>query len=111
MRWYVILTAEQTTPKPLPKTVSVVGVDMGIANFLADSDGGFVSNPRHGRKAAAKLEAAQQALTRFPRGRRDKRTANHQRAVQKVADLHRKVRRNAWTTPTRPPWTWSASTT
>ncbi|MCX5380786.1 transposase [Streptomyces sp. NBC_00091] len=92
-RWYVILTAEQTATEPLPKTESVVGIDMGIVNFLADSNGGFVPNPRHGRKAAAKLEAAQQALARFPRVRRDKRTSNHQRAVTRVADLHRKVRR------------------
>ncbi|MGW2323303.1 RNA-guided endonuclease InsQ/TnpB family protein [Streptomyces sp. NPDC001680] len=92
-RWYVILTAEQPEPEPLPKTGSVVGVDIGIANFLADSGGEFVAGPRHGRKAAAKLEAAQQDLARFPRVRRDKRTANHQRAVQKVAGLHRKVRR------------------
>jgi putative transposase len=91
--WYVILTAEQLRPEPLAPTGSVVGIDMGIANFLADSGGEFVPNPCHGRKAAAKLEAAQQALSRFPRVRRDKRTANHQRAVDKVADLHRKVRR------------------
>ncbi|MGW8887105.1 RNA-guided endonuclease InsQ/TnpB family protein [Streptomyces sp. NPDC055749] len=92
-RWYVILTAEQTAPEPLPPTGSVAGIDMGLANFLADSNGAFVENPRHGRKSAAKLEAAQQTLSRFPRARRDKRTANHRRAVQKVADLHRKVRR------------------
>ncbi|NBE50287.1 RNA-guided endonuclease InsQ/TnpB family protein [Streptomyces boluensis] len=92
-RWYVVLTAEQERPEPLPPTGRVVGIDLGIANFLADSNGEFVPNPRHGRRAAAKLEAAQQALSRFPRVRRDKRTANHQRAVEKVADLHRTVRR------------------
>ncbi|MFF2520436.1 RNA-guided endonuclease InsQ/TnpB family protein, partial [Streptomyces sp. NPDC058086] len=91
-RWYVVLIAEQAQPEPLPPTGSVVGIDMGIANFLADSGGEFVPGPRHGRRAAAKLEAAQQALSRFPRVRRDKRTANHQRAVDKVAGLHRKVR-------------------
>lgn len=92
-RWYVVLTAEQSQPEPLPKTGSVVGVDLGTANFLADSGGQFVPNPRHGRKATAKLEAAQQALARFPRVRRDKRTGNHRRAVERVATLHRKVRR------------------
>ncbi|WP_345673067.1 transposase, partial [Streptomyces phyllanthi] len=70
-RWYVILTADQAEPDPLPKTGSVVGIDLGIANFLADSGGEFVPNPRHGSKATAKLEAAQQALARFPRVRRD----------------------------------------
>ncbi|MDU8990858.1 transposase [Streptomyces mirabilis] len=92
-RWYVVLTAEQEPPEPLPKTGSVVGIDMGIASFLTTSNGEHVANPRHGHKAAAKLEAAQQVLSRFPRVRRDKRTANHQRAVDNVAKLHRKVRR------------------
>ncbi|MBV6703360.1 transposase [Kitasatospora aureofaciens] len=82
-----------TEREPLPPTGSVVGIDLGIANFLADSNGGFVPNPRHGRTATAKLEAAQQALSRFPRVRRDKRTGKHQRAVEKVAKLHGKVRR------------------
>ncbi|MFJ9480466.1 RNA-guided endonuclease InsQ/TnpB family protein [Streptomyces mirabilis] len=92
-RWYVVLTAEQTQPEPLPKTGSVVGIDLGIANFLADSNGSFVPNPRHGRKASAKLEAAHQALSRFPRRKAKDRTAGHQRAVEKVARLHGKVRR------------------
>ncbi|MDQ0765566.1 transposase [Streptomyces canus] len=87
-RWYVILTADQTQPEPLRATASVVGLDMGIANFLADSNGGFVPNPRHGRKAAAKLEAAQQALSRCKRGSKRRR-----KVVETVARLHRKVRR------------------
>ncbi|MFI9361947.1 RNA-guided endonuclease InsQ/TnpB family protein [Kitasatospora sp. NPDC053057] len=87
-RWYVVLTAEQGEPEPLPATGSVVGIDLGIANFLADSNGEFVSNPRHGRKAAAKLEAAQKALARCER-----RGNRRRKAVQRVADLHRKVRR------------------
>ncbi|MFJ3791580.1 RNA-guided endonuclease InsQ/TnpB family protein [Kitasatospora sp. NPDC090091] len=87
-RWYVILTAEQAEPEPLPATGSVVGIDLGIANFLADSDGGFVPNPRHGRKAAARLEAAQQAL-----GRCERRGDRRRKQVQRVAGLHRKVRR------------------
>ncbi|MFG2859171.1 RNA-guided endonuclease InsQ/TnpB family protein [Streptomyces sioyaensis] len=74
-RWYVILTADQAQPEPLPKTGSVVGIDMGIANFLADSGGEFVPNPRHGAKAAAKLESAQQALSRCKRGSKRRRKA------------------------------------
>ncbi|MGW4566848.1 RNA-guided endonuclease InsQ/TnpB family protein [Streptomyces sp. NPDC004561] len=86
-RWYVILTAEQAQPEPLPQAGSVVGIDMGIANFLATSDGAFVPNPRHGAKAAAKLQAAQQALARCTRGSKRRR-----KAVERVARLHRKVR-------------------
>lgn len=87
-RWYVILTAERTEGEALPATGSVTGIDMGIANFLADSGGGFVANPRHGRKCAAKLEAAQQALSRCKRGSKRRR-----QSVEKVAALHRKARR------------------
>lgn len=87
-RWYVILTVEQLQPEPLPKTGSAVGIDMGITHFLATSNGAFVANPRHGAKAAAKLEAAQQALSRCQRGSNGRR-----KAVEAVAKLHRKVRR------------------
>ncbi|MCX5321257.1 transposase [Streptomyces sp. NBC_00120] len=92
-RWFVVLSVEQVQPEPLPAAGSLVGIDLGIANFLTTSDGEFVPNPRHGRSNAAKLEAAQQALSTFPRVRRDRRTANHRRAVEKVAKQHRKVRR------------------
>ncbi|WP_406439614.1 transposase [Streptomyces sp. NBC_01613] len=92
-RWYVVITAEQPRPEPLPKTGSVVGIDLGIASFLTTSNGVHVANPRHARKAAAKLEAAQQALSRFPRRKAKNRTNNHQRAVERVAALHGKVRR------------------
>jgi putative transposase len=92
-KWFVVLTVEQEQPEPLPATGSVAGIDLGIANFLADSNGAFVPNPRHGRRAAEKLEAAQQALSRFPRRKARDRTGNHQRAVDKVAQLHGKVRR------------------
>ncbi|MFI9365012.1 RNA-guided endonuclease InsQ/TnpB family protein [Kitasatospora sp. NPDC053057] len=86
-RWYVILTADQAQPEPLQPTGSAVGIDMGIVNFLADSNGEFVPNPRHGAKAAAALERAQQALSRCKRGSKRRR-----KVVETVARLHRKVR-------------------
>ncbi len=92
-KWFVVLTAEQHQPEPLPATGSVAGIDLGIASFLADSNGGFVESPRHGRRAAKRLGAAQQELSRFPRRKAKDRTRNHQRAVAKVAGLHGKVRR------------------
>ncbi|GAA3483125.1 hypothetical protein GCM10018966_076570 [Streptomyces yanii] len=66
----------------------MVGIDLGIANFLADSGGEFVPNPRHGAKSAARLEEAQRALARCKRGSKRRR-----KAVETVAGLHRKVRR------------------
>ncbi|MGW2258721.1 RNA-guided endonuclease InsQ/TnpB family protein [Streptomyces sp. NPDC001780] len=92
-KWFVVLTAEQPQPEPLPAAGSAIGIDLGITSFLTDSDGVHIANPRHARKAAAKLEAAQHALTRYPRTKAKDRTRNHQRAVDKVAQLHGKVRR------------------
>jgi putative transposase len=92
-KWFVVLTAEREQPEPLPATGSMVGIDLGIASFLTTSNREHVANPRHARKAAAKLEAAQQALSRFPHCKAKDRTKNHQRAVEKVATLHGKVRR------------------
>ncbi|MFJ9381644.1 RNA-guided endonuclease InsQ/TnpB family protein [Streptomyces sp. NPDC101455] len=91
--WYVVLACDDVPAEPLPATGAVVGIDLGIASFLTTSDGEHVPSPRHGKAAAAKLEAAQQALSRFPRRKALNRTANHERAVQKVAALHGKVRR------------------
>ncbi|MGW0560288.1 hypothetical protein ACWDZ4_06575 [Streptomyces sp. NPDC003016] len=48
-QWFVVLTAEQVQPEPLPATGSVVGIGIGLgiglgpADFLADSGGGFVA--------------------------------------------------------------------
>lgn len=92
-KWFVVLTTEQPRPEPLPATGSDIGIDLGIASFLTDSNGTHIPNPRHARKAAARLEVAQRALSRFPRCRAKDRTRNHQRAVEKVGALHGKVRR------------------
>jgi putative transposase len=91
--WYVVLACDDVPAEPLPATGAVVGIDLGIASFLTTSDSEHVPNPRHGKAAAARLETAQQALSRFPRRKARNRTANHERAEQKVAALHGKVRR------------------
>jgi putative transposase len=113
-KWFVVLSAEQDQPEPLPATGSVVGIDLGIANFLADSNGGFVPNPRHGRQAAQKLAAAQQALSRFPRRKAKDRTANHQRwspgSVQEATrvGLRERVRTRRSVTSSRGAWSGRA---
>ena len=107
--WFVVLTANSTSPSRCPRPAAWSDRP-GIANFLADSNGEFVPNPRHGRRAAAKLEAAQQALSRFP--------AQGQAApVTTSAPWTRSPRctarsgASAWTTHTRPRSAWSASMT
>jgi putative transposase len=92
-QWYVVLACDQVPAEPLPATGAVTGIDMGIAHFLTTSEGVHLPNPRHGRRNAAALAGAQQALRDFSRRKRDNRSARHRRAVEKVAALHRKVKR------------------
>lgn len=92
-RWYVILACDKVPAEPLPQTGVVTGIDMGVAHFLTTSEGVHLPNPRHGKRNADNLAAAQRALKKFPRRRRGNRCAQHRRAVEEVARLHRKVRR------------------
>ncbi|MFI5966478.1 RNA-guided endonuclease InsQ/TnpB family protein [Streptomyces asoensis] len=92
-RWYVVLVCDNVPAEPMPATGAVTGIDMGVTHFLTTSEGAHVENPRHGKRNADALADAQRTLKEFPRRKRENRTAKHQRAVEKVAALHRKVRR------------------
>lgn len=85
-RWYAVLPVD-VEDIALSKTGSVVGIDLGVASFYADSNGHFQPNPRHLKAAEQRLAAAQQGLARKKRG-----STRRKQAVQKVARLHAKVR-------------------
>jgi putative transposase len=87
-RWFVVLACEVERPAPLPETGRQVGIDVGVASLLTTSDGTQVENPRHAAKAAARLVAAQRALSRCERGSR-----RRGRVRERVAAAHGKVRR------------------
>lgn len=84
-RWYVVLPVE-VEDCVLSRTGSVVGIDLGIASFYADSNGHHESNPRHAKNAAVALAKAQRDLSRKKRG-----STRRKLAVQRVARLHRRV--------------------
>ena len=77
-----------------------MGIDLGLAHFAVLSDGRKVDNPRHGRKAAAKLRRAQKELARRQKGSRDGETSR-----RKVARCHARV------ADTRRDWLHKLSTT
>jgi putative transposase len=92
-RWYVVLACDDVPAQPLPATGAVTGIDVGVVHFLTTSEGDHLPNPRHGKRNLDALADAQRALKTFRKVRRDKRTAKHRRAVEKVARMHRKVAR------------------
>ena len=75
----------------LPSVERQVGVDLGLSTLatVAATDGTAekVENPRHLRKAEQRLAFAHKALSRKQKG-----SANRNKARRRVAILHRKVR-------------------
>jgi putative transposase len=86
--WYAVFTCVVPNPEPLPETGRALGIDLNLENFLTDSEGGRVENPRFFRDSAAKLAKAQRALARKTKG--SKRRA---RAKKRVARIHQKIAR------------------
>ena len=86
-RWYVTLTIDTHDPEPLSRVGHAVGVDLGVTNFAATSDGDKIANPHY-------LERKARALTRYQRrmARCQNGSANRAKAAAKVARAHRKVR-------------------
>lgn len=81
-----------------PKTQKEIGIDLNLDNFLTDSNGAMVANPRFYRKAKKKLAKAQRVLSRRQRrakkeGRCLRESKNYQKQRLVVAKLHNRIRR------------------
>jgi putative transposase len=85
--WYVCLACEVEECPRTPYSDEVVGIDLGVSKLATLSTGDVIANPRHYRKAEAKLAQAQQSLSRKKRG-----SHRRKKAVKVVAKLHRKTR-------------------
>jgi putative transposase len=85
-RWFVSLQVEQELPEPTPKSVHVVGVDVGIKHLAVTSDGQTFANPRALGKAQRTLRIRQKAVSRKVKG-----SANRRKAVVRMARVHRRV--------------------
>ncbi len=86
--WFVSITCSIEEPVPVhPNASKAVGLDMGIAVAVADSDGGFVENPRHLERSRRRLARAQRRFARTRKG-----SNRRGRAKARVARVHRKIR-------------------
>lgn len=80
------------------KTGSRLGIDLNLENFLTDSNGNVVENPRYYRQARTQLAKAQRKLgKRCARARKEKRplrkAKNYQKQRKLVAKIQRRVLR------------------
>ncbi len=105
-RWFMVLSCDDVPAKPLEPTGRAVGIDVGIASFAVTSEGHHIDNPRFGRKAAGKLDEAQQVLARKKRGSNNRRAARetvaarHRKMANQRRDFHHKTARPSWSATT-----------
>jgi putative transposase len=85
-KWYVCFAVE-VEAEPLPESTEQVGVDVGLNQFAAFSNGEFVDNPRFFRKEEKALAKAQRKLARQKRGSRERR-----KAKKVVSRIHERIR-------------------
>jgi putative transposase len=83
--WYAILVSEmEDVPQVEPKVA--IGVDVGLKNMVALSDGTAIQYPRYYVQAEKKLAVAQRELSRKKKG-----SINLQVAKTRVAKLHQMI--------------------
>jgi len=89
--WFVnfaLEVSEEALMKPTPKTGKAVGIDVGLENLLALSDGTLLDNPRWLKAIEKKIAHKQQILSRKAKG-----SKRWKRMCKQVAKLHLKIAR------------------
>lgn len=90
------LGSEKPFVKPMAKTNKQIGIDLNTSNFLTDSDGNVVPNPRYYKRSLERLTKQQRILSRrILRAKKEKRSIRESSNVQKqrkvVAKIHKHV--------------------
>ena len=84
-RWLVSLLVN-TQIEPLPKSLNLVGLDLGVTSLVALSTGDKIANPKSFKAKRRQLRKAQKALNRKLHG-----SSNRHKARIKVAKLHQEI--------------------
>jgi putative transposase len=87
-KWYVCFSCEiMEASEPLPESMESVGVDVGLRDIIATSDGEGVPAPRFLRKEEKELARTQRRLSEAPKGSRERR---ERRKI--VAKVHERIK-------------------
>jgi len=85
-KWWVSVRCVDVAAEPLEPTGREVGLDLGVTNLVATSDGELILAEHFGSRARAQLASAQRALAT-----KQRESNRRKRQVETVARLHRKV--------------------
>lgn len=84
--WYISLACEVKT-EFLPQNENVIGIDLGIKDYIITSNGDKINNPKFLRESEPKLKKIQQSLAKKAKGGQNKKKLLYE--LQKV---HAKVK-------------------
>jgi putative transposase len=86
-KWYALVNIQCNVniPNPMPNC-HAIGVDVGLAKFLATSDGILVKPPKFFKQMQSKLKLLQHRLSR-----KQKRSKNYEKQRLKVARMHHAI--------------------
>lgn len=83
--WYLQVTTDHENPK-MESNDKAIGLDFGIKNLIADSDGNFVENPQFLKQSLKKLRIAQRKTSRRKKG-----SNRRKKAWRMVARIHENI--------------------
>ncbi len=89
-KYYASVLVENSDVVPTPTTIEpnlTLGIDLGICDLLALSNGSKFDNPKHLANASKRLKAQQKIFAR-----KQKQSKNYQKQKLAVARIHEKVR-------------------
>ncbi|MEZ0537349.1 IS200/IS605 family element RNA-guided endonuclease TnpB [Caldicellulosiruptoraceae bacterium PP1] len=84
-KYYASILVETEVEK-LPNTDKKIGIDLGLKDFLALSDGTKIENPKWLRKTEKRIKKVQRDLSRKQKG-----SKNYEKTRLKLAKLHEKI--------------------
>lgn len=87
-QWFISVVVEQNVPEPVAPLGPVIGLDRGVSNVVADSQGARTPRPAFLDEGLAKIAKARRAASKKQKGSNNKKKAN-----LKVARRQRKLRR------------------
>jgi putative transposase len=87
-RWRLTVFCSQVPARRLEPTGEQVGIDLGVTELVATSEGELIGNPRHLRRSLDALALRQRLVAGRHQG-----STRRRRAVAQVGRLHRKVAR------------------
>ena len=85
-KWFASLQVEIALTVPALGTAPTLGIDMGLAAFVATSGGALIEPLKALAKQQHRLKHAQRALSRKKKG-----SSNRKKAISRLGNLHRRI--------------------